>query len=191
MGTYSCGTERCLQMIELNCESECVSVCVCVCVSISGTLHSFTYKDRHTRVWCEVDNHLLLFHCMFLTFILPGANQIEMPDGKIISLANMSAQERAGKAKLLLSNPGVKVYRHLVNGDMLLVNRQPTLHKPGIMAHKARILQHVKSWHLKCVKFLISKVCEICKKSKIKETTPNFSQQTRKFKGIRHTTNQS
>ena len=86
---------------------------------------------------------------MFLTFILPGANQIEMPDGKIISLANMSAQERAGKAKLLLSNPGVKVYRHLVNGDMLLVNRQPTLHKPGIMAHKARILQHVKEQTLR------------------------------------------
>ena len=72
-----------------------------------------------------------------------------MPDGKIISLANMSAQERAGKAKLLLSNPGVKVYRHLVNGDMLLVNRQPTLHKPGIMAHKARILQHVKEQTLR------------------------------------------
>ena len=72
-----------------------------------------------------------------------------MPDGKMISLVNMSAQERAGKAKLLLSNPGVKVYRHLVNGDMLLVNRQPTLHKPGIMAHKARILQHVKEQTLR------------------------------------------
>ena len=36
------------------------------------------------------------------------------------------------------------MYRHLVDGDVLLVNRQPTLHKPGIMAHKARVLQHVK-----------------------------------------------
>ena len=26
------------------------------------------------------------------------------------------------------------------NGDVLLVNRQPTLHKPSIMAHIARIL---------------------------------------------------
>jgi DNA-directed RNA polymerase beta' subunit len=48
------------------------------------------------------------------------------------------------KAKLLLSEPGMKVYRHLINGDLLLVNRQPTLHKPGIMAHQARVLQHVK-----------------------------------------------
>eukprot|EP00966_Prymnesium_polylepis_P229400 5308584-Prymnesium_polylepis.1 len=31
-----------------------------------------------------------------------------------------------------------KVWRHLVSGDVLLVNRQPTLHKPGIMAHVAR-----------------------------------------------------
>jgi len=44
---------------------------------------------------------------------------------------------------------GVKVYRHLINGDVLLVNRQPTLHKPGIMAHKARILEHVKEQTLR------------------------------------------
>ena len=28
------------------------------------------------------------------------------------------------------------MFRHLKNGDILLVNRQPTLHKPSIMAHK-------------------------------------------------------
>ena len=37
-----------------------------------------------------------------------------------------------------------KVYRQLLTGDLLLVNRQPTLHKPGIMAHKARVLQRDK-----------------------------------------------
>lgn len=32
---------------------------------------------------------------------------------------------------------GVKtVYRHLKNGDMVLTNRQPTLHKASLMAHK-------------------------------------------------------
>ena len=30
--------------------------------------------------------------------------------------------------------------RHLRNGDVLLVNRQPTLHKPSMMAHVARVL---------------------------------------------------
>ena len=39
------------------------------------------------------------------------------------------------------------MFRHLKNGDVLLMNRQPTLHKPSIMAHKVskfltEILQH-------------------------------------------------
>lgn len=38
-----------------------------------------------------------------------------------------------------------KVYRHLRNGDLLLLNRQPTLHKPSIMAHRARVLPGEKT----------------------------------------------
>jgi DNA-directed RNA polymerase I subunit RPA1 len=38
-----------------------------------------------------------------------------------------------------------KVFRHLRNGDFLLLNRQPTLHKPSIMAHTARILPGEKT----------------------------------------------
>ena len=30
----------------------------------------------------------------------------------------------------------LQVFRHLKTGDILLLNRQPTLHKPSIMAHK-------------------------------------------------------
>jgi len=38
--------------------------------------------------------------------------------------------------------PGVKrVLRHLRTGDVMLANRQPTLHKPSIMAHIARVLK--------------------------------------------------
>jgi DNA-directed RNA polymerase I subunit RPA1 len=77
-------------------------------------------------------------------YFLPGANQIETPDGKIVKLDKFTLQERIAKSKLLLSTPGMKVYRHLMNGDVLLVNRQPTLHKPGVMAHKARVFKHVK-----------------------------------------------
>ena len=33
------------------------------------------------------------------------------------------------------------IYRHLKNGDAMLLNRQPTLHKPSIMAHRARVLK--------------------------------------------------
>lgn len=34
-----------------------------------------------------------------------------------------------------------KVYRHLDKNDCLLMNRQPSLHKPSIMGHRARILK--------------------------------------------------
>jgi DNA-directed RNA polymerase I subunit RPA1 len=37
-----------------------------------------------------------------------------------------------------------RVWRHLKSGDAMLVNRQPTLHKPGIMAHTARVLKGEK-----------------------------------------------
>lgn len=79
---------------------------------------------------------------------LVGANQIETADGKIIKLEKLSAGERVGKAKLL-NKQGMKVYRHLIDGDALLVNRQPSLHKASIMAHKARVLTHVKEQTLR------------------------------------------
>lgn len=54
-------------------------------------------------------------------------------------------------AKLLFNYPekGVKiVHRHVLNGDILLLNRQPTLHRPSIMAHRARILKEEKTFRL-------------------------------------------
>ncbi|KAI1321572.1 hypothetical protein EDD11_003052 [Mortierella claussenii] len=89
----------------------------------------------------------------------PGAAYVQHEDGALSSLANLSLESRIALANQLLtpqdSHSGVsttspyptrtqpsnkKVYRHLRNGDLLLLNRQPTLHKPSIMAHKARIL---------------------------------------------------
>lgn len=40
---------------------------------------------------------------------------------------------------------GKIVYRHLRDGDVVLVNRQPTLHKPSIMAHVVRVLKGEKT----------------------------------------------
>ncbi|CAI9105275.1 OLC1v1004165C3 [Oldenlandia corymbosa var. corymbosa] len=40
---------------------------------------------------------------------------------------------------------GKVVYRHLQDGDIVLVNRQPTLHKPSIMAHVVRVLKGEKT----------------------------------------------
>ncbi|KAM6592751.1 hypothetical protein CsatA_000454 [Cannabis sativa] len=40
---------------------------------------------------------------------------------------------------------GKFVHRHLQDGDIVLVNRQPTLHKPSIMAHVVRVLKGEKT----------------------------------------------
>ena len=32
--------------------------------------------------------------------------------------------------------------RHLLDGDVVLFNRQPSLHKLSIMSHQAKVLQH-------------------------------------------------
>ena len=46
-----------------------------------------------------------------------------------------------GERARSIGAPGKTVYRHVQNGDLMLTNRQPTLHKPGLMAHRVRILQ--------------------------------------------------
>ncbi|KOC69722.1 DNA-directed RNA polymerase I subunit RPA1 [Habropoda laboriosa] len=87
----------------------------------------------------------------------PGAVMIEHEDGGIQRISTNDPVQREAIAKRLLTTSdkankffkGIKVvHRHLQNGDILLLNRQPTLHKPSIMAHKARILKGEKTLRL-------------------------------------------
>ncbi|XP_043278475.1 DNA-directed RNA polymerase I subunit RPA1 [Venturia canescens] len=85
----------------------------------------------------------------------PGAVMIEGEDGFVKHLRGDDKTQLEAIAKRLLTSSsrktfnGIKiVHRHLQNGDMLLLNRQPTLHKPSIMAHKARILKGEKTLRL-------------------------------------------
>jgi len=64
----------------------------------------------------------------------PGANYIEREDGQRIDLRY--AQD---KNELMLEL-GWVVERHLNDGDVVLFNRQPSLHKMSIMAHYAKVL---------------------------------------------------
>ncbi|KAL2755848.1 hypothetical protein ACRALDRAFT_1050875 [Sodiomyces alcalophilus JCM 7366] len=83
----------------------------------------------------------------------PGATAIEYENGQITNLRGKSADERVSLANQLLAPSdtlasGVKnkkVYRHLTNGDVVLMNRQPTLHKPSIMGHRVRVLPGEKT----------------------------------------------
>ena len=70
----------------------------------------------------------------------PGANYLE-ENGVKIALDTRTEIQRHALAKTLLNNYRNKVvYRHLISGDVLLFNRQPTLHKSSIMSHIARVL---------------------------------------------------
>ncbi|XP_018426964.1 PREDICTED: DNA-directed RNA polymerase I subunit RPA1 [Nanorana parkeri] len=77
----------------------------------------------------------------------PGASIVVSEDSSRTILSSTDAAQREAIAKQLLTpSTGVQrltskiVYRHVKNGDVLLLNRQPTLHRPSIQAHKARIL---------------------------------------------------
>ncbi len=65
----------------------------------------------------------------------PGAKTIVREDGRMISLKHLNTKE------LVLYN-GDTVNRHLLDGDIVLFNRQPTLHKMSMMAHRVRVLPY-------------------------------------------------
>ena len=66
--------------------------------------------------------------------IHPGAKNIIRDDGKQIDLRWV---QRTSDMNL---EPGYIVERHLQNGDVVLFNRQPSLHKMSMMAHHVKIL---------------------------------------------------
>lgn len=85
--------------------------------------------------------------------VWPGAVMIENEWGQVISLRKKNYEERQALANQLLAptntsvngSKGKKVHRHLNNGDIVIMNRQPTLHKPSMMAHRARVLPGEKT----------------------------------------------
>jgi len=66
----------------------------------------------------------------------PGANYIIRPDGRRIDLRFV--KDRKALAETI--TPGFIVERHLIDGDIVLFNRQPSLHRMSIMAHLVKIL---------------------------------------------------
>jgi DNA-directed RNA polymerase I subunit RPA1 len=71
----------------------------------------------------------------------PGACWVKLANGRRIDLAKMQQLKREAIAARLNSGEGIAyVGRQLRDGDMVLMNRQPSLHKPSIMAHYVRVL---------------------------------------------------
>ncbi len=65
----------------------------------------------------------------------PGANYIIRPDGK-----RKRITDETKEALLEEIEPGFIVERHLLDGDVALFNRQPSLHRMSMMCHKVRVL---------------------------------------------------
>ncbi|MFX0005261.1 MAG: DNA-directed RNA polymerase subunit A' [Promethearchaeota archaeon] len=67
----------------------------------------------------------------------PGANYIIRNDRRRIDLRYV--KNRKIIADMLA--PGFTIERHLNNGDLVLFNRQPSLHRMSIMAHEVKIME--------------------------------------------------
>ncbi len=69
----------------------------------------------------------------------PGANYVYNPDGSRRRLTEENMEELQ---ELIEPGEGWKIERHLEDGDTVLFNRQPSLHRMSIMAHKVRVLPY-------------------------------------------------
>ncbi|MGQ4914874.1 MAG: DNA-directed RNA polymerase subunit A' [Candidatus Asgardarchaeia archaeon] len=68
----------------------------------------------------------------------PGANYIIRPDGRRVDLRFVKNREKVAESL----EPGYIIERHLKDGDIVLFNRQPSLHRMSIMAHEVRVLPY-------------------------------------------------
>ncbi len=68
----------------------------------------------------------------------PGALYIVRPDGRRVRLEFVTERESLAEA----IQPGFIVERHIRDGDIVLFNRQPSLHRMSIMAHTVKVLPY-------------------------------------------------
>ena len=67
--------------------------------------------------------------------LYPGANEIKKPGQNFpIDIGCIPDRES------LYLETGTIVYRHMIDGDIVFANRQPSLHKMNMMTHRARVL---------------------------------------------------
>ncbi|SFR36987.1 DNA-directed RNA polymerase, subunit A' [Halogeometricum rufum] len=75
----------------------------------------------------------------------PGANYVKRPDGRRLKVTEKNCEELAEKVQA-----GWEVNRHLIDGDIVIFNRQPSLHRMSIMAHEVVVMPY-KTFRLNTV----------------------------------------
>lgn len=73
--------------------------------------------------------------------VYPGANFYYPCDPKNSNLLTKQIDLRFVQDRILLK-VGDIVERQIIDGDYVLFNRQPTLHKQSMMAHRARVFKN-------------------------------------------------
>jgi len=67
----------------------------------------------------------------------PGANYIIRPDGKKKKITEETKEQLLEEIQ-----PGYSVERHVMDGDISIFNRQPSLHRMSMMCHRVKVLPH-------------------------------------------------
>ncbi|WP_128477364.1 DNA-directed RNA polymerase subunit A' [Halorussus pelagicus] len=75
----------------------------------------------------------------------PGANYVKRPDGRRLKVTEKNCEELSTKVEA-----GWEVNRHMVDGDIIIFNRQPSLHRMSIMAHEVVVMPY-KTFRLNTV----------------------------------------
>ncbi|MGQ3412570.1 DNA-directed RNA polymerase subunit A' [Natrinema sp. LN54] len=75
----------------------------------------------------------------------PGANYVRRPDGRRLKVTEKNCEQLAEKVEA-----GWEVNRHLIDGDIVIFNRQPSLHRMSIMAHEVVVMPY-KTFRLNTV----------------------------------------
>jgi len=68
---------------------------------------------------------------------MPGVNYVLRQDGRRIKITDKNAEVVAENLDI-----GQTVERQMTDGDIVLFNRQPSLHRMSMMAHKIRVMEH-------------------------------------------------
>jgi DNA-directed RNA polymerase subunit A' len=68
-------------------------------------------------------------------YYMPGVNYVIRPDGRRIRVTDKNAETVAETVEI-----NFVIERHLMDGDIVLFNRQPSLHRMSMMAHTVRVM---------------------------------------------------
>jgi DNA-directed RNA polymerase subunit A' len=94
-------------------------------LTIPERINKFNLDQMKMLIESGPDNH-------------PGANYIIRPDGRRIDLRFPKDRKTIADSMEI----GYVLERHIKDGDIVLFNRQPSLHRMSIMAHRVRVLPY-------------------------------------------------